>query len=490
MSRARNLIFILTDNHARSMAGCYGHPLVKTPTLDWLAAHGARFRNAYCASPLCCPSRAALATGRFPHQSGYWDNALAYDGRLPTWHHRLRASDCEVSSIGKLHYVSSENDNGFVDELLPMHIVEGRGALIGLLRATEHGVPPRTGPRQMYGRPRVGEADYQRYDRDITAAAVDWLARRAREASGPFALLLSYASPHPPFSVPARLSERYGPEDVPMPVQWRANERPTHPAIEHVRAHDGFEQPLSEDYVRNALAGYCALVNLVDEQIGQIMDCVRSSGLLESTRIVYTSDHGEAGGNHGLFAKSTLYEHSSGVPLLMMGPDISPGTVIEPAVSHVDLFPTILESMGVEPDEADRDLPGRSLWPLLDGETHSQPVFAEVHVQSTRNGAFMLRDGALKLIYHVDAPSQLFDLANDPLETRDLAGEPAWQARLEALQSQLRERLDPESVDARCKQAQRAHVDRMGGIEQILERGSITYTPVPGDPLNLEKMVR
>jgi choline-sulfatase len=488
MPTAANMIFFMSDNHTRAMLGCAGHPVVETPVLDRIAARGVRFTNAYCASPLCCPSRAALATGRYPHQSGYWDNALAYDGKRPTWHGRVRDQGCETVSIGKLHFVSGENDNGFSEEILPMHIIEGKGALISLLRATPEGVPARKGPREMYAKSGTGEADYQRYDRDVTAAAVKWLKAHAKSRDKPFMLFVSYASPHPPFSVPARLMDKYHPARMPMPVQWRHSDRPAHPAIQHIREMDGFDEPLDEDYVRKVVAGYCALVNHLDEQIGEVMATVEELGLLDDTRILYTSDHGEAAGHHGLFGKSNLYEHSMGVPLLIAGPDIPAGGTVDQIASHVDLYQTIVEAMGCVTTDADADLPGQSLWPAIGGHEADCLGFGEVHVQSTRNAAFMLRSGADKLIYHVDAQNQFFDLAADPLEQNDLIETEHGASRAAALEETLKTMLDPEETDRRCKQDQLAHAGRMGGVDAIRARGSITYTPVPGDPINLEKV--
>jgi choline-sulfatase len=113
MPAPANLLFLLSDNHNRALAGCYGHPKATTPHLDRIAASGVRFANAYSASPLCCPARAALATGRFPHQTGFFDNAIVYDGSTPSWMHRLREQGHHVASIGKLHFRSTEDDNGF-----------------------------------------------------------------------------------------------------------------------------------------------------------------------------------------------------------------------------------------------------------------------------------------------------------------------------------------------------------------------------------------
>lgn len=484
MPDSANMIFFLSDNHTRNFVGAYGHPVVQTPILDRIAERGVRFDNAYCASPLCCPSRAALATGRYPHQTGYWDNALAYDGKVASWHHRVRDSGATVTSIGKLHYRSGEDDNGFTEEIIPMHIVEGKGALIGLLRATDEGVPPRTGPREMYSRSGVGEADYQNYDRDITKHAVDWLNREGARLDRPWVLLVSYASPHPPFAIPKQLYDLYPPDRMPLPVQFDAATRPDHPAVNHVRRVDNFEEPFDEEWVRRTVAGYCGLITHIDEQIGQVMNAVEALGLLASTRVMYTSDHGEAAGNHGLFGKSVLYDHSMAVPLIMAGPDVPEGRVVNQLVSHVDLYPTLIEAMGARFSIDDTDLAGVSLWSAMEGQERVRNGFGEFHSQSSKVGSFMLRDGDDKLIYHVDMPPQLFDLKNDPSETRDLAEEEP--ARLSALEAKLRTIVDPESVDFRAKSDQMTHIERHGGVEAVRQRGTFNYSPVPGDDAAME----
>jgi choline-sulfatase len=488
MVAATNMIFFLSDNHTRDLLGAAGHPVVQTPTLDRIAARGVRFANAYATSPLCCPSRAALACGRFPHQTGYWDNALAYDGTVPTWHGRIRDQGHTVVAVGKLHFQSGENDNGFSDEIVPMHIIEGKGALVGLLRATEDGVPPRKGPRAMYEKSGVGEADYQRYDETVTTNAIAWLREHGAKQDKPWILLVSYASPHPPFAIPKRLYDLYPPDRMPLPVQFSAQDRPDHPAVAHIRRVDGFEEPFDEEFARRTVVGYCGLVTHLDEHIGRVMAEADGLGLLDKTRILYTSDHGEAAGNHGLCGKSVLYEHSIGVPLLMAGPEVPNARVIDQIAMHVDLFPTIVEAMGCGLAEEDEDLPGRSLWPAVNGDEEHRIAFAEFHAQSSKTGSYLLRDGSDKLIYHVNMPNQLFDLAADPTETRDriLAGEGSETEA--ALEAKLRALLDPEAVDARAKAEQLAHTDRHGGVDAVRERGSITYTPVPGDPLDMEKV--
>ena len=174
MSTPTNLILFQSDNHNRDLLGCYGHPVVKTPNLDKIAARGARFDNAYCTSSLCCPSRASLATGRYPHQTRYWDNCLAYDGRQPSWAGRIRDQGHKVVSVGKLHFRSTDDDNGFSEERAPMHIVDGVGGLVMLLRWSDD-EPQQPNQWRMYSEEsKVGTSNYQDYDREITRLAMDW----------------------------------------------------------------------------------------------------------------------------------------------------------------------------------------------------------------------------------------------------------------------------------------------------------------------------
>lgn len=485
MTDAANLVVFLTDNHNRAFLGAAGHPMVKTPALDSLAARGVRFANAYCSSPLCCPSRAAIATGRYPHQTGYWDNALAYDGRLPTWHHRVRDAGRDVTAIGKLHYRSSEDDNGFTDEIDVMHIVEAKGALISLLRATQDGVPRRESHLAIYQDSVPGEAEYQIYDFRVTGHAIDWL-RQHRDAEKPWVLLVSYASPHPPFKVPQRFWDMYPLDDVPMPVQWRKADRPQHPADKYLAWMNSIEGDFEEEFVRRVVAGYCGLISHTDEQIGQVLRELDALGLTDSTRIIYTSDHGEAAGHHGILGKANHYEHALGVPLLMAGPDIPEDRVVEQFASHVDLFPTIVEASGADLTSADADLPGISLWPAINGSETKRPVFAEYHAMGSRNSGFAYRDGDFKLIYHVGMPRQLFDLASDPLEENDLLMDGASHPQADALEAKLRQVLDPESIDRKSKADQAAHMEKFGGIDAVRKEGIFSRSPIPGASVQLE----
>ncbi|MEO6624709.1 MAG: sulfatase-like hydrolase/transferase, partial [Burkholderiaceae bacterium] len=279
------------------------------------------------------------------------------------------------------------------------------------------------------------------------------------------------------FSVPQELLDLYPPDAMPLPPLFAPHQRPMHASLTHLRRIMGFRAMEDPDMLRRVTACYYALVTHLDRQIGLVLKAAEELGLLQHTRIVYTSDHGEALGAHGLFGKANLLEPGAGVPLLMCGADVPVGRVEHQPVSHVDLFPTIVEGAGLAPDVRDADLPGHSLHQM---STRTTPVFAEYHAAGSRRGAFMLRDGDDKLIAHADAPPQLFSLARDPDEAHDLASEPAAQGRLSDLQRQLHSLCDPEQVDRRARADQKAKAEYWGGNAVILKEGLLVYTPPPG----------
>ena len=499
MTEPKNLLFLLSDNHARGVLGCYGHPLVSTPHLDRLAGEGVRFENAYCASPLCCPSRASIATGLYPHETGYWDNALPYDGARESWMHRLRGYGHPVVSIGKLHFRSTDDDNGFSEEIAPMHVVDGRGGVATLLRSGGN-EPPAGGQWQLYTeRSGIGDTPYQDYDRDITRRAVGWLLGPGRRSPRPWALFVSYVSPHPPFLVPSRLYDRYPLHDIDLPPALRADDRaPEHPAIRHLRDIMGTREHVDPAVLRRIAAGYFGLITHLDEQVGEVLAALAEAGLEDDTRVVYTSDHGEMFGAHRLFGKCNMYEGAIGVPLVMAGPGIRRGGVVRQIASHVDLFPTIVESVsgrreGPEAqadtrgetapnggEEAGGSARGASVWPALEGSERVRPGFVEYHATGSRAGSFVLRRNAMKLIYHVGMPLQLFDLDVDPDEEHDRTIEAGARPHVEELEAALREICDPEEVDTRAKRDQAAKIAFWGGEEAVRREGRLVFTPPPG----------
>lgn len=474
----QNLVIIMSDEHNRAMAGCYGHDMVTTPNIDALAARGTRFTNAYTSCPICVPARAAFATGKYNHQIGFWDNADPYDGSVPSWHHRLRDRGHEVVSIGKLHFRSGDDDNGFSREILPMHVIEAKGDLMGLVRDD---MPPRGMAHKMATMAGPGESPYTLYDRQIAAETQKWLYDEApKHTDKPWVLFVSFVTPHFPLTAPPEHYYRYyNDPKLPMPKAYAKDQRPTHPSLRDYSTSSNYDDYFkTEDDVRRAIAGYFGLCSFLDEQIGKVLSALKESGNDANTRVVYTSDHGDNLGARGLWGKSTMYEEAAGVPLIAAGEGIPAGATVDTAATFLDIYPFIGECAGE--DIVDADHPGTSLAALAAGAEPDRTVLSEYHAMGSSGAIFMLRDRRYKYIHFASYPPMLFDLDADPEELNDLAGDPAHADVLADFEGRLRARLDPEAVDRRAKTRQAEQVEKNGGREAVIARGDLGYSPPPG----------
>lgn len=473
-----NLLIIMADELSPKTLGCYGHPLVQTPNLDKLARRGTRFTAAYTNSPICVPARASFATGRYVHENGCWDNAIAYDGSLPSWTHRLQQSGHPVESIGKLHYTSEDAPTGFDRQQLAMHIQDGVGDLHGSLREP---LPVRYQSRDLATKIGAGETVYVDYDRNITRTTCDWLDARAGQAPGkPWTLFCSLMSPHFPLMAPQEYFDLYQLDQIEMP-----KERPpgfSHPWWDAINSCYIFEQYFESDIQRKtAIASYLGLCTFVDHCIGQVLDTLDATGLAENTRVLFVADHGDNLGARRLWAKSNMYEESAGVPMIIAGPGVASSRVVATPVSLVDVFPSVIECMGEPADPADQDLPGRSLWRIADEANDAERiVLSEYHAAGAISAAFMLRQGRYKYIHYVGFRPELYDLTADPQELHDLGESAEHQPVIARFEAELRRMLDPEAVDARAKADQAAVIARHGGREAILAQGGISFTSPPG----------
>jgi choline-sulfatase len=221
-------------------------------------------------------------------------------------------------------------------------------------------------------------------------------------------------------------------------------------------------------------------VSALDENIGAVLRALRETGLDDSTRVLYTSDHGDNAGARGLWGKSTFYEESAGVPLIVTGPGVPAGRVVTTPVSHIDCAPTILEAAGVPAEIGGKALPGASLFAVAEGAAPARPVLSEYHAISAVAGAFMLRFGGWKYCHYVAYPPQLFDLETDPEELVDVALDAQYADAVGEAERRLRAVLDPEAVDARAKRRQAELLATFGGREAALARGDLGFTPAPG----------
>jgi len=477
--KPRNLLFIMSDEHSRRVLGCHGHSMIRTPNLDRLATRGVRFTDAYCNSPICVPSRASFQTGRYVHDIRFWDNAIAYDGSVPSWAHRLKAAGHRVDSIGKLHFRGAEDDNGFSKEHMPLHVVEGIGDPIGMLRNPP---PPRKAALRLAADAGCGDSSYQGYDDRITEAAESWLAERAsRKDKKPWMLFVSLVCPHFPLIARPEWYNLYPENQVPWPRMYAEAERPRHPYIEAMRTcqiyDQGFDDPSK---VRKAIAAYFGLVSFVDHNVGRLVQALEANDLASDTRVIYTSDHGDNLGTRGLWGKSNMYEESVGVPMIMAGPEVPGGVVCREPVSLVDCFPTIVDCVGLAQHSDDWRLPGAPLIDIVRGTVPERTVMSEYHAAGSPAGSFMIRKGRFKYVHYVGMPPQLFDLESDPFEMRDLGQDAGYRALVTDCEDALRRVVNPEAADAQARKDQAAKIAELGGREAILARGSFGHSPVPG----------
>jgi choline-sulfatase len=477
----QNVLFIMSDEHSKRVAGCYGNSIVRTPNIDRLAAEGTRFTSAYCNSPICVPSRASFATGRYVKDIRFWDNGNPYDGSVPGWGHHLKETGHRVDSIGKLHYRRTEDDNGFSHEIQPLHVLEGRGDIQGMLRSPP---PRRASTAQLAGDAGEGNSTYLDYDRSIRDAACGWLEEAAgRRDQKPWMLLVSFVCPHFPLVAPPEFFRLYDQAKLPLAQLRGHGEFPDHPVLKKLREVQNYEDHFQDEaHVRKAMAAYYGMVSFLDDNIGRVLKALEKNGLAEDTLVIYSSDHGDNLGARTMWGKSNMYEESAGVPMLIKGKGIPAGKVVDTPVSLVDGYPTFIEAMGEQLTETERnELPGHSLIDIANGAAPERTVLSEYHAVASITGVFMIRHGRFKYIHYEGYRPQLFDLEADPLEMRDLALEPGHESDLAACDEALRRVCDPAAVTALAFADQARRIEAFGGPEAVRKLGSYPYTPAPGE---------
>ena len=450
-----NLLYIHSDQHNAAVTGCYGDAHVRTPHLDRLARDGALFSSAYCCSPICVPSRMATLSGRHPWQNEVWSNSHVLNSSVPTLAHSMGVAGYRPALIGRMHAVGPDQLHGYCERLVGDHSANFPGipmAHRGALQGT-------AGPERISLRNSgAGQSGYQVHDEDVTAAAVDWLnrlgvRRRAGVDDGPFSLSVGYMLPHPPYVARRGDYERYA-DTLPPPRKPREFADEAHPYLRRWRETTDLTD-VSVDETRRSRAAYWGLVERMDAMIGEILAALAANDLERDTLIVYSSDHGDMVGEHGLWWKHVFYEESVRVPLIMAWPGrFAGGQRCERVVSALDLSATLLDAMAAP---ALPDSPGRSLLPLLQGDAASvdwnDEAFSEYCADryAPDNEAFvrMLRQDEWKLVYYYGWPAQLFNLREDPDEGVDRAGDPACQGVLGEMRARVLQDWRPERIRAR-----------------------------------------
>ncbi len=476
---ANNVLVICSDEHARAFSGCYGHSAVRTPAIDQLSKLGTTFEYAYTPSPICVPARACLATGLQVHETRCWSSAEPYYGQCESWMHRMRDCGYPVVAIGKLHFRSSGDDNGFTDEILPMHVANnGMGWPQSLLRDP---LPAFNETRELADQTGKGESEYTDYDRRIVSEACRWLRRYpSKKQKSPWILFVSFASPHYPLAAPHKFYDLYRNCNFENSFNEHSNIETDHPVLNEIRRFWDYDDYFDNELRSEARRCYFALISFLDDNIRKVLEALEASGCKNDTVIIYTSDHGEMLGHLGFWTKSVMYENSTGIPLIAAGPGFESRRSYVP-VSLTDIGATVEHAMGFETHDAESWRPA-ALQKVNDRFHRQRIILSQYHDGGTPVSFYMIRLGNWKYVYYAGGHRpQLFNISQDPMEINDLAESSFASDALRLAHANLCQILDPEEVAGLCKLDQAAKVRSLGGREVILAMNSFNHTPVQFD---------
>ena len=463
--RPPNILILMVDQLAGTLFPDGPADFLHAPHLRALAERSARFANAYCASPLCAPARASFMSGQLPSRTRVYDNAAEFASDVPTFAHHLRRAGYATTLCGKMHFVGPDQLHGFEERLTTDIYPADFGWTPDWTRPSEridwwyHNLGSVTGAG-------VAEITNQlEYDDEVAfhaAAKLHDLSRRADPR--PWCLTVSFTHPHDPYVARPRFWDLYGncsalePDVPPIPFE---EQDPHSRRLMEMSDHEAFA--ITPKDVRRSRRAYFANVSYVDERIGEILSVLERGGMAEGTAVVFLSDHGDMLGERGLWFKMSFREGSARVPLMIAAPGMPAGRVDAP-VSTMDVLPTLTEIAGVGLSEVAPWTDGRS----LAGAARRGPVPMEYAAEGSVAPMVALRDGAFKLVLCEADPPQLFDLARDPGERRDLAGEPAHADRLEAMVAMARARWDLARFERDVRESQaRRHL-----VYEALRRGA------------------
>jgi arylsulfatase A-like enzyme len=432
-----NVLWLMADQYRGDMLGCLGHPAVKTPNLDGLAADGVALSRAYCTSPVCMPSRASMMTGRYLGQHGVYENGYALDADEVCFTELLRQAGYRTANIGKTHCgrgtgrlfewnanspdafgATKPSDVPFDPAIYPECVFVADQVCDDSDRVL-YGIYP--GPQQTSKSYRLStQAERFLYQHDEPR---------------PFFLRVSYDDPHPPVVPPPEFAAQYTPDDVPdeLLAAMRSGMATKCSTVQRRWRHRREDQ-ISDAHHRMHAARYMALCTHLDAQVGRVLDALARYGFADNTMVVFNSDHGHMIGEHGCSHKHVyLYEGVSRMAAIVRWPGMLPsGGVNDALVSGVDLPATFLDALGVPVPER---MEGRSLLPLLRGEAAS--LHDELVVQWDDFGFALVGERWKCIVYDSGTDGELYDLENDPMETHNLWAEPAQQARVTAMRARI-----------------------------------------------------
>ena len=446
------------------------------PNLKALAARSTRFANAYTASPLCAPGRAAFMSGQLPSATGVYDNAAEFCSSVPTYAHHLRRAGYQTCLSGKMHFVGPDQLHGFEERLTTDIYPADFGWTPDYRKPGEridwwyHNMGSVTGAG-------VAETTNQlEYDDEVAYNATRKLYDLARGGDArPWCLTVSFTHPHDPYVARSRYWDLYEDcEHLEPEVPAMAYEDHDPHSQRIFDANNWRDYDITTDHIRRARRAYFANISYVDDKIGEILR------VLEDTRqeaiVVFVSDHGDMLGERGLWFKMSFFEGASRVPLMIAAPGMTPGLEATP-VSTIDLCPTLCDLAGVSMAEVMPWTTGQSLKPLGQGGSRSEPVAMEYAAEASYSPLVALRQGRWKYTNCALDPEQLFDLEADPHELTNLAEDPAHAATLEDFRLAAAGRWDLEQFDADVRESQA----RRWVVYEALRQGG--YYPWDHQPL-------
>ena len=424
-----NIVILMADQLTASALKTYGNKVSLTPNIDKLADEGVVFESAYCNSPLCAPSRAALMTGQFISRNAVYDNAAEFHADSPTLCHYLREQGYRTWLSGKMHFCGPDQLHGF-DERLTTDIYPADFGWTPDWQRPERRLDWYHNMSSVLEAGECVRTNQLDFDDEALFLARQRLydaARRPEEQ--PFMLLLSLTHPHDPFAIPRRYLERFNDADIDLPQTRREDvEDDAHSA--RLRAMYQLEEGLlSDEHIRRARHAYYGALAYVDDCFGEMIATLQETGLAENTVVLVVADHGEMLGERDLWYKMTFFENAVHIPFIVHNPARFAPRRIAQSVSLVDLLPTLIELASGEEGNARAIAPldGHSLVPHLRGETGPDGVYSEYLAEGALGPMLMIRHGPWKYIYSFSDAPQLFHLHNDPHERVNLAAEKAYQ---------------------------------------------------------------
>lgn len=423
MASRPNIVFLISDDHRFDALGAAGNSAVHTPTMDALAAKGVLMTHACNMGAqhgaVCMPSRAMIMTGRTLFH-------LQECGRLlptsdVTFPELLRQNGYRTHAVGKWHS----------DEAAHVRLFETASSVFfgGMF---QNQWKPEVCERTPDGKGHTKPVLVERHAAELFAdSAVEFLD--GYKDAKPFLMYVAFTSPHDPRTPPKEFLDRYPADEIAVPPNF-APEHPFDIGLTGGRDEMLAPFPRTPAIVQRHIADYYGMITHLDAQIGRILQALEKNGQANNTIVVYTADHGLAVGQHGLFGKQNLYDHSIRVPMILRGPGIPRGKQVDAFCYLLDLYPTFCEMLGIP---APGTVEGKSLVPLFDGRTD---VLRESMFYAYQSVSRSVRDRRMKLIEHTvngQRTTQLFDTVADPFEIQNLANHPARSADLTRLRTEL-----------------------------------------------------